>query len=173
MQIDWAVVGATFLGPIVAVGITLWHQDRTASKERKTQLLRQLIFGRHLPGDPSYSLALTMIPIEFAHRPKVMEKYRAAKADLDNPNRQEQASPESVDKLVDLIVSMSEDLGYKFDHSAMRATGFVSQGLIARDNLYLDSLKAQVETAKHLDRSASVGEALAAAMSNQQRKMDE
>jgi len=155
MQPDWAVVFATFAGPVAAVAITLWHQSRTASRERKTQLLRQLIFGRHLPGDVNYSLALTMIPIEFAHRSQVMEKYRAVRADLDDSQGRTIASPETVDKLVDLIVSMSKDLGYKFDHSAMRATGFVSRGLLERDNLYLESLRAQIATAKHLEKLAS------------------
>jgi hypothetical protein len=98
-----------------------------------------------------------MIPIEFAHCRKVIEKYRAAITDLNSPGERALASPETVDKLVDLIVSMSEDLGYKYDHSAMRATGFVSRGLIERDNLYLESLRAQIATSKHLEKLASEG----------------
>lgn len=162
-SLNWAVVIATFVGPIVAVIITLWHQDRSALRERRSNLLRQLAFGRHVPGDPSYSLALTLIPLEWAHDRAVIEKYKSLREHLNNPPNGE-VTAEGNSRIVDLIVAMASSLGYKYDHAALRELGFVSNGMLERDNLYLNSLRAQVEIARHTKRNADVGETVAARM---------
>ncbi|MGB8339109.1 MAG: DUF6680 family protein, partial [Burkholderiales bacterium] len=46
MQIDWAVVAATLLGPIFAVWASEWRQARRAKHERKEWVFRTLMSTR-------------------------------------------------------------------------------------------------------------------------------
>ncbi|RIJ22600.1 hypothetical protein D1227_07540 [Henriciella mobilis] len=155
---------ATIVGPLAAVGITLWYQGATKKREQQLVLLRMLSATRGLPGDLNHSAALTLVPVEFADSPIVMARHKAyleaiskkdSDGNLENPT-------ETVNKYHDLLQSIFEFLGYKFDHEAVRNQGVLTKGFIDRDNLYLDSLRASI----HLAESARVSAIASARMAN-------
>jgi hypothetical protein len=69
---DWLTLAAILLGPIVAVAITLWIEGRRRQRDTRMIVLRQLMATRHLPGDPMYSAAVNLIPVEFNDEAEVM-----------------------------------------------------------------------------------------------------
>lgn len=159
-----AIMLATIVGPLAAVGITLWHQSVTKRRDQRLVLLRMLSATRGLPGDFNHSAALTLVPVEFADSADVMSKHKLyleeiskkdANGNLENPT-------ETVNKYHDLLQSIFEFLGYKFNHEAVRNQGVLTQGFIDRDNLYLDSLRSSI----HLADSARVSAIASARMAD-------
>src|SRR5690242_7236505 len=74
---DWLTLLAILLGPITAVAITLWIEGRRRKRDSQVIVLRQLMATRHLPGDPMYSAAVNLIPVEFNNDRAVMAAYKA------------------------------------------------------------------------------------------------
>ncbi len=110
--IDPGAALATFVSPIVAVLITLWLQARDRGRDRKEMLLRQLLATRTNPADPGYSVAITLIPVEFRRHAKV----RAAHRDfIDAANRNVPAIDATQNKM---ISAMLEALGVKEETAA-------------------------------------------------------
>lgn len=73
---DWLTLAAIIVGPLVAVGITLWIEARRRERDSRVIVLRQLMVSRHLPGDPLYSAAVNLVPVEFNYDPGVMAAYK-------------------------------------------------------------------------------------------------
>lgn len=82
---DWVTLLAIFLGPIFAVGITLWIEGRRKKRDARTTILRQLMVTRHLPADPNYSAAVNLVPIEFNDEPQVLAAYKAYQEAIRQP----------------------------------------------------------------------------------------
>ena len=171
----WAIVAATFLGPIMAVGITLWHQARTKTREQQLVVLRMLSATRGLPGDFNHSAALTLVPVEFATSKEVMAKHRAYLAAIfEKDDQGNLVNPlEATNKYHDLLHAIFVALGYKFDHEAVRNQGVLTRGFIERDNLYLGSLKATVDMAGSLRASASASVAMAEKFTDKVKKIED
>jgi hypothetical protein len=67
---------AIVLGPVIAVGITLWIESRRRDRERRLYVLRMMLTTRHLPADPQWNAAVNLIPVEFNDQEKVMAAWR-------------------------------------------------------------------------------------------------
>ena len=151
-----AIMAATVIGPVAAVCITLWYQDRTKNREQKLVLLRMLSATRGLPGDINHSAALTLVPVEFAKSNEVMKKHKSYLEEIDKTDENGGLSSpqECINKYHDLLHAIFKDLGYVFDHEAVRNQGVLTRGYTDRDNLYLESLRATVDIAESARSSA-------------------
>ena len=61
------------IGPIVAVCITLVIEARRRKRDQRVQTMRMLVSTRHLAGDPAYTTAINMIPVDFNKNRKIMD----------------------------------------------------------------------------------------------------
>lgn len=151
---------AILVGPVIAVGITLWVEARRARRDSQMVVIRLLMATRHLPSDPSYSTAINLIPVEFFDKPNVMEAYNAYQAAIsqarpvlqDDVVRQDQ---EVARKQTKLISAVLECIGMRVSEADLAAQPYAASGMIARDNLYLESLIAQKRIAEALEKSVA------------------
>lgn len=155
---DWINFLAIFLGPLLAVGITLWHDARRRTKEQQTQTLRMLLSTRHLPSDPAYSTAINLIPIDFNKVTNVMsawntymEKIRVAVV----PDAEFAQSQEILSKQTKLIFAMTQHLSYKLSESDISITAYAANGFITRDNMWLNALAAWPRIADTLEKQTA------------------
>lgn len=149
---------AILVGPISAVLITLWVERRRSRRDSQMAVARLLMATRHLPGDPNYSTAINLIPVEFFDKPKVMgafNDYQTAISQArpvlqDDVVRQDQAV---LTKQTKLISAVLEVIGMRVSEADLAAQGYAAQGMITRDNLFLESLIAQKRIADALEKS--------------------
>ena len=141
------------LGPVVAVGLTLWIESRRRVREQQLTLLRMLIATHHLPSDPSYQIAINLIPIEFRGRQAVMT---AHKEFIESVARQ----PDGVNdekifrdwgvKSVRLVHEVAKALKYDLRETDLQTAPYSSKGWADRDAILLDSQRAMRDIANML-----------------------
>lgn len=132
-QIDWAVVGATFLGPIFAVMLTLWVQNRSSVRQTRMSVYEVMMRLRRLPTNNDFVGAYNLVPIHFHGVPKVMAAYREMQRVV---NDQTWKIPEAVPQLnrshelalATLLVEMSRILGIKVESVDIQNGGYAPDG---------------------------------------------
>jgi hypothetical protein len=67
----WAIVFATLLGPIFAVLISLWREQRTALYNRRLWVFRTLMATRRVGISTNHVNALNMVEVDFYKCPKI------------------------------------------------------------------------------------------------------
>ena len=150
---EWLTLIGIIVGPIIAVVISLWVEARRRDREQKTIILRLLLTTRHLVGDPGYSAAINLIPIEFAGKNSVQTAYReyieAANSDITDENRQKVAERTAV-KQTKLIFAIARAMKFNIAETDIQTTAYAADGWIKRDNTALDSQKAMRDIANIL-----------------------
>jgi hypothetical protein len=152
----WLTVAAITVSPVIAVGITLWIEGRRRTRDGKLLILRQLMVTRHLPADPNYSAAVNLVPVEFNHDPAVMTEYKSYQTAINQlPNNEPEAIARSNSVVITaqtkMIFAIMRSLKLKASEADLPVEAYASRGMIERDNLYLDSLRAQTRIAKALE----------------------
>src|SRR5262245_43696047 len=61
----WAVVIATFFGPVIAVLITRWNDRRTERRQRLLGIFRTLMATRRMTISQEHVAAINLIEVEF------------------------------------------------------------------------------------------------------------
>ncbi len=144
---------AIIIGPIAAVGITLWIDARRRKREQRIIVLRHLIATRHLPADPSFLAAINLIPVEFNDEKLVMNAYKefiiASRGPLDGKN-DEHILQNSATKLTRLIFEVSRSLGFDLRETDIQTLAYASDGWVKRDSLVRDSQQAMRDIANIL-----------------------
>ena len=153
---DWLTIAAIVIGPIAAVGITLWIENRRKIHEAKLVTLRILMSTRDLPSDPSYQIAVKLIPIEFNDCPSVLSAHRefleATNVESDGKTRDQQkiiGDHISV-KLTRLLFEMSKAAGLQIRETDIQTGSFGTRGFFYRDELLQDSQRAMRDVANIL-----------------------
>jgi hypothetical protein len=79
MNIDtFAVVISTALGPVLAVMITLWHQERSQRRNAEERLFITLMAHRKLfPPAHEWVRALNLIEVVYSRHPKVIDAWHS------------------------------------------------------------------------------------------------
>jgi hypothetical protein len=80
-----AIVAATIIGPLSAVLITLWHQDRSQKYQRRLHIFRLLTQWRGNWLHPDWVGALNLIPVEFAGKTDVLHSFNLLIEKLTDP----------------------------------------------------------------------------------------
>lgn len=86
MQIDWAVVAATFLGPVLAVLVTLWAQDRSATRQLQMRIFCDMMQWRVDPKQPMFVSALNLVPVYFQGHASIITAYRRLLDTFNDPS---------------------------------------------------------------------------------------
>ena len=122
---DVVMVLAVFLGPVVAVRLTRFLDNRKEVRERKLAVFKTLMATRAYTLAPAHVEALNRIDLEFdpqkKHERKVLDAWKEYLDLLGN----HQLSPEQwnikrVDLLVELLYHMGLALDYDFDRTHIK-----------------------------------------------------
>ena len=150
---EWLTVLAILIGPIVAVGITLWIECRRRKRDSRVIVLRQLRATRHLPGDPNYSTAVNLIPVEFNDEPDVMAAYKAYHEALrqSSSSKPDNTMQFLISKQTKMIFAIMRSWGLNASEADLPLEAYASRGMMERDALWLDSLRANVRIADALE----------------------
>jgi hypothetical protein len=164
---EWLTLAGIVLSPIIAVLITLWVEGRRRVRDGKMIVVRMLIATRHLASDPAYSTAINLLRVEFAHSRRVMDAFAAYHRVI----RVEQATtPQGIELQnteirtvqTKLLSAVLKEVGITASEADLAVEGYASDGFRARDNMYLNSLQAQIRTADALERSLAIQAQLSA-----------
>jgi hypothetical protein len=126
---NWIMIIAVFAGPIVAIRLTRYLDNKKEERERKLLIFKTLMATRAIPLSPQHVEALNKIDLEF--NPKIKKEKEvidAWKAYLDLLNSTtmpvEQWSLKRVDFLVDLLHKMAQVLDYEFDKTTIKNSSY-------------------------------------------------
>ncbi len=113
---------------------------------------------RHLPGDPNYSTAVNLIPIEFAKEASVIAAYTEYKRAVGQdqpvmPAHVARVDTEISTAQVKMVSAILQSLGMKVSEADLAVSAYAADGMVKRDNLYLDSLRAQLRIAEALEKA--------------------
>lgn len=117
---DWLMITAVFLGPVVAVRVTRYLDDKKEIRSRKLDIFKTLMATRAYNVSWTHVEALNRIDLEFdkEHR-KEKEVIEAWKEYLDLLGNTDipidQWAIKRVDLLVELLHKMAKVLNYDFD----------------------------------------------------------
>lgn len=130
---DWLTIVAIFLGPIVAVRVTRYLDDKKEARERKLRVFKTLMATRGAALSPTHVEALNLIDLEFSSRNrKDKEVIDAWKAYLDHLQTTyiplDQWGPRRVELLVELLHKMSIVLKYQFDKTHVKNAVYSPRG---------------------------------------------
>ncbi len=106
-----AVVLATALGPVVAVLITLWHQERRQKRQVKEHLFQVLMAHRKsIPPNYEWVNSLNLIDVVYADHPRVVCLWHELYDILVQAPMNEERR---VHKFLELLSEIARVLGYK------------------------------------------------------------
>ena len=147
---EWLTLAAIVIGPIVAVRITHAAAQRGKDREQKLQVLRMLIATHHLPSDPTYQVAINLIPIEFRGCRPVIDAHREFIASIGK--RLDGVNDEAITrdygmKSIRLVHQVAKALQYDLRETDLQTAPYVSKGWAERDAILLDSQKAMRDIA--------------------------
>jgi hypothetical protein len=138
MDANWAVVWATFIGPIGAVLITIWRDRRSSKRERRMQIFRSLMATRKININIEHVKALNLIEIEFYKVISVetaWKEYIVFLNSVRSPDQQGIFEKRQQDLLAKLITQIGDHLGYRMGEIDVRDGGYAPEGWRFRDNL--------------------------------------
>lgn len=125
----WLTILAIFAGPIVAVQLTRYLDDRREVRDRKLQIFKTLMATRSYSVSWPHVEALNRIDLEFSkRRPQERAVLEAWKEYFDLLCNQtispEQWSVKRVDLLVELLHRMAVVLDYDFDKTQIKNSSY-------------------------------------------------
>ena len=152
-RVELLTLIALFLGPLAAVLISLWIDGRRKRRDQKLIIVRALLTTRHIAGDPTYSAAINLIPIEFSDCGSVLKAYAdymEAVRFQPSPENQETALKQTIAKQTRLIFEVTKAMGFKIAETDLQTTAYAADGWIRREGIRIDSEKAMRDIASIL-----------------------
>lgn len=143
----WSVVAATFLGPIMAVIITLsytyWRERSYEKYNRRLSVFRTLMSTRGVGVSPDHVNALNLVEVDFYGCKKVQDEWKSYKSHLLN-NRvpEDDHWREERERLLSkLLFEMAEMLKFNISAIEIYKGGYYPSGWQYREFLYSNALK--------------------------------
>ncbi|MDH2386523.1 DUF6680 family protein [Bradyrhizobium sp. CER78] len=130
---DIVIATATLLGPILAVQAQKWLEAGREKQARKLTVFRTLMATRATALSPAHVEALNAVPIDFYERKKVVDVWEAYVQHLSSTGPANEVwQQKRSDLLIDLLTTIGNDVGYKFNSAQMHNVYF-PQGHGARN----------------------------------------
>ncbi len=117
---------AIIVGPIIAVCITRYFDDRREHRRRKFDIFHSLMRTRSMTFHPDHIMALNLIQVEFHKNDKVVQAYttylplfkqQSISDDAELPNN---FSEQIENALFNLISEIGKDLGHNYDKMELK-----------------------------------------------------
>jgi hypothetical protein len=138
---DVLIILATLAGPIIAVQVTRYVDNRREKHGRKLQIYKTLMATRAYTLAPAHVEALNLIDLEFSshsHKEKhVVEVWKQYLDVLgDRSLTPERWAEKRMELLVDLLFVMGQCLDYKFDKTHIKNATYapVAHGRVEEEN---------------------------------------
>jgi uncharacterized protein DUF6680 len=141
MALEWWIVGATILGPVVAVQTQKFVERATENRRRQKMIFTALMANRATRLNDDYVRALNLIDIEFLpgrwqpeNNRKVIEAWRTLFGELHNPPEPDEPIANRAwnqrcdDRLVGLLSAMSRALGHRYTDEELRRGIYYPRG---------------------------------------------
>lgn len=158
---NWILVGATLLGPISAVIITIvaeqWRQKRAA----RLNILQTILNTRQRPHDVQFQWAVMAVAIEFRKDKTVMAAHLAymRHVGLPVPNGGELAHDRITSQLLSsLLKVLFTRTGSKMSEADIESLSYYTVGVGKRERLLEEALQGMVRIADTLEKSAAATE---------------
>lgn len=136
MNIDtWAVVLATALGPIIAVGITLWRSTAEAKYSQRLGVFRTLMATRKVGISPDHVNALNLVEVDFYGCKQVEAAWKNYKNHLNTDSTDVAVWAENKERLLaTLLHSMASTLGFNIPAMDIFKGGYAPKGWQFRED---------------------------------------
>jgi len=117
---DWVMIVAVLSGPLIAVQLTRYLDNKKEIRDRKLQIFKTLMASRANNISMYHVEALNRIDLEFNSNSKSEKNVISAWKEYHDLLANKELSPEQwnikrIDLLVELLFKMSLVLGYEFD----------------------------------------------------------
>jgi hypothetical protein len=155
MSPDWLTLSAIFLGPVVAVllsvFISIWYQNRKQKLDAKENLFQTLMMFRKTDL-PTYAQvnALNLIDLVFADNPQIVSRWHSYYSAICQPQVNWTAANHDY---IDLLSEMAKSLGY----TSLRQTDidkcYTPQGHVGLLDL---DLRTKIELLRVLQNTANL-----------------
>jgi len=141
---DWAIVLATFLGPIFAIFASEIIRSRTDKQQRKNYIFRSLMATRRLAISHEHVNALNLIEVEFHKDKDVINAWKKYLTHLNQvrdqmPNIQWNEIKDQI--LAELLEHMAIKLNYKFTSMELFRGGYAPIGWQETEELQRKALQ--------------------------------
>lgn len=163
---DWAVVAATFLGPILAVQAQKAVEAFRERRGRKTRLFEQLMATRASRVAPEHVRALNMIDLVFygerifgilrrsGNEQRVLDSWKEYLDHLNNRGPEDQLSQWVVkgeELFTNLLYAAAEDIGFKFDRVQLKRGSYspIAHGELEAEQAEIRQATLALVTGKH------------------------
>lgn len=152
---NWILVGATILGPIVAVVITIVTERLRNTRNTRLNILQTILNTRQRPHDAAYQMAIMAVAIEFRKDREVMAAHLDLMRHVNLPAVPggEQAQHQLMNqKLVSLMKLLFNRTGSKISEADIESLTYVTIGFANREKLLEDALHGIVRVADTLEK---------------------
>lgn len=163
---DWAVIGATLLGPILAVQAQKAVEAFRERRGRKTRLFEQLMATRASRVSPEHVRALNMIDLVFygerllgvqrrsAKEQRILDAWKEYLDHLNNRGDAEQLMhwiAKGDELFTNLLYEIANDIGFKFDRVQLKRGSYlpVAHGELEAEQAELRRATLSLVTGKH------------------------
>jgi hypothetical protein len=130
----WAILSATFLGPVFAVFATRYIDGRRERDNRRLYIFRTLMATRRNQVSTEHVTALNLIEIDFQGKPEILKAWREyfenLRADPKDERRIERAIQERPALLTKLLHAIARTMHYKIEQLDIMAGGYTPQGFV-------------------------------------------
>lgn len=131
----WAIVIATFMGPIFAVWISLWREARADRQNRRFYIFRTLMATRKIAMSREQVDALNLVETEFHGVPTVQPAYAAYVSHLYTDANAPKWDEERQDHLARLLHHMSVAMRMPLDEAKIRSGGYSPREWTLRNDI--------------------------------------
>jgi hypothetical protein len=152
MSVEWWVVFATLVGPVIAVQTQKFIERASDRSRRRQWIFTALMSNRATRQHDDYVKALNLIDLEFSpgrfggsSDKRVIDAWRALFGELNHgiPEGEEDMSrirawnQRCDDRLITLLSAMSKALGYKFSNEELRRGIYYPRGRVELEQSYI------------------------------------
>lgn len=163
---EWAVIGATLLGPILAVQAQKAVEAFRERRQRKTRLFEQLMATRASRVAPEHVRALNMIDLVFygdrtlgvqrrsAKEQRILDSWKEYLDHLNNRGSDEQIMQwlaKGDELFTNVLYAIAEDIGFKFDRVQLKRGSYspIAHGELEAELTELRRAALSLVTGKH------------------------
>lgn len=147
---EWLTLTAIVLGPILAVVVSQFRDNRRNDSDRRMKVFRDLLQTRGMRLDPLHVGALNLVDLEFYKFADVRSCYANYIGHLNSPmppvDEQGRYFSQRSDIFLNLLASMAKSLRYDFDKRELERNSYVpiawddQQELQRQNNVLLNQL---------------------------------
>jgi hypothetical protein len=133
---DWAIIIATFFGPIAAVQIQKWLDRRGEVNRRQVEVFRTLMASRVTANSPQHVNALNAIPLEFHKVESVLLAWSDLLLHLNTDGRAnfDEWNRTRITRFTALLLAMGKHLHYKFREAEIQDRAYFPEWQVALQN---------------------------------------